>query len=53
MTQVRFVLDTNVLLSAALFKNSLVRKAFDIVVTSESEIILSIPVLEELTDVLS
>ena len=53
MTQVRFVLDTNVLLSAALFKNSLARKAFDVVVTSASEIILSIPVLEELTDVLS
>ena len=53
MTKVKFVLDTNLLLSAALFKNSLARKAFDIVVTSESEIILSTPVLEELTDVLS
>ncbi|MCY7406027.1 MAG: putative toxin-antitoxin system toxin component, PIN family [Alkalinema sp. CAN_BIN05] len=51
MNNVRVVLDTNLLLSASLFKTSLARKAFDAVVTSESEIILSKAVLEELTDV--
>jgi len=51
MTKVRFVLDTNLLLSAALFRTSLARKVFDAVISSDSEIILSQSVLEEVTDV--
>ncbi|KAM3115216.1 putative toxin-antitoxin system toxin component, PIN family [Phormidesmis sp. 146-33] len=56
MSEDRFVLDTNVLLSAALFKRSLARQAFDTVVTSgviSGTILLSEPVLAELNDVFS
>jgi putative PIN family toxin of toxin-antitoxin system len=53
MSEVRFVLDTNVLLSAALFKQSLSRQAFDAVVMSDGAILLSEPVLAELSDVFS
>jgi uncharacterized protein len=53
MNSVKFVLDTNLLLSSALFKTSLARKAFNAVVASEGEIILSQAVLGELNDVFS
>ncbi len=53
MNSVKFVLDTNLLLSSALFKTSLARKAFNTVVAYEGEIILSQPVLDELNDVFS
>lgn len=53
MSEDRFVLDTNVLLSAALFKRSLARQAFDRVVMSEGAILLSESVLLELNGVFS
>ena len=53
MNNVKFVLDTNLSLSSALFKTSLARKAFNAVVSSEGEIILSQPVLDEINDVFS
>lgn len=48
----RFVLDTNVIVSALLMKKSVARDALD-KVRAEGEILLSLAVIEELHDVLS
>ena len=53
MNNVKFVLDTNLLLSSALFKIPLARQALNAVVAFEGEIILSQPVLDEINDVFS
>jgi putative PIN family toxin of toxin-antitoxin system len=47
----RFVFDVNVLVSAALFKNSKPRRAFDKAIDNGT-IIISVPVLSELNEVL-
>ncbi|MBE9011657.1 putative toxin-antitoxin system toxin component, PIN family [Pseudanabaenaceae cyanobacterium LEGE 13415] len=52
MSNDRFVLDTNLLISAALFKRSIARQAFDVVI-STGIVLLSEPVLTELRDVFS
>lgn len=52
MSERRFVLDSNVLVSAALFKNSIARQAFNKVIV-EGQILMSEPVLAELQDVFS
>lgn len=48
----RFVFDTNVIVSAALLATSIPRKAFDKGL-DEGKVLLSVPVLLELADVLS
>jgi uncharacterized protein len=48
----RFVLDSNVLVSAALFKRSIARQAFDKAML-DGQIIMSQPVLSEIQDVFS
>ena len=48
----RFVLDTNVIVSALLMKKSVARDALDRA-RAEGEILLSLTVIEELHDVLS
>ena len=52
MSETRFVLDTNVLVSAALFKNSIGRQAFNKAVV-DGRILMSEPVWAELQDVFS
>jgi uncharacterized protein len=52
MSKLRFVLDSNVLVSAALFKRSIARQAFDKAV-SNGQVIVSQPVIEEIQDVFS
>ncbi len=52
MSETRFVLDTNVLVSAALFKNSIARQAFNKAVV-DGRILMSEPVWAELQDVFS
>lgn len=52
MSSDRFVLDTNLLISAALFKRSISRRAFDVAISSGT-ILLSESVLTELRDVFS
>lgn len=52
MSSDRFVLDTNLLISAALFKRSIARQAFDVAILSGT-ILLSESVLTELRDVFS
>jgi uncharacterized protein len=52
MSEIRFVLDSNVLVSAALFKDSIARRAFNQAVF-EGQILMSEPVLAELQDVFS
>jgi uncharacterized protein len=52
MSKVRFVLDSNVLVSAALFKRSIARQAFEKAV-SNGQVIVSQPVIEEIQDVFS
>jgi uncharacterized protein len=51
MSDVRFVLDTNLLVSAALFPRSLARKAFDAVLRTDGLILISEAVLAEITEV--
>ena len=48
----RFVFDTNVIVSALLFKDSLPRLAFDAAL-DRGKILISTPVLEELERILS
>ena len=48
----RFVLDTNVIVSAVLLKESIPRQAFDKAL-EEGKILISVPVLLELAEVLS
>lgn len=48
----RFVFDTNVIVSAALFADSIPRQAFDKAL-DEGRILISVPVLLELAEVLS
>jgi len=48
----RFVLDTNVIVSAALLAGSVPRKAFDKAL-DEGKILISVPVILELAEVLS
>jgi uncharacterized protein len=48
----RFVLDSNVLVSAALFKRSIARQAFDKAML-DGQILMSQPVLSEIQDVFS
>ena len=50
MNKFRFVLDSNVILGAALFKRSIAKRAFDKAVR-EGQIITSAPIIEELTDI--
>ncbi|MGH8750999.1 MAG: PIN domain-containing protein [Burkholderiales bacterium] len=50
--KLRFVFDTNVIVSALLFKDSLPRRAFDAALDS-GKILISAPVLEELDRVLA
>lgn len=52
MSETRFVLDTNVLVSAALFKNSVARQAFNKAVV-DGRILMSEPVWAELQNVFS
>jgi uncharacterized protein len=52
MSEIKFVLDSNVLVSAALFKGSIARQAFN-KATADGQILMSEPVLAELQDVLS
>lgn len=52
MSEIRFVLDTNVLVSAALFKGSIARQAFN-KTTVDGRILMSEPVLAEIQDVFS
>jgi len=52
MNEVKFVLDTNVLVSAALFKGSLARQAFN-KAGADGKILISDDVLAELQDVFS
>lgn len=52
MSELRFVLDSNVIVSAALFKSSIARKAFD-KVTVDGQILMSTSILAELRDVFS
>lgn len=51
MTELKFVLDSNVLVSAALFKGSIGRQAFKS--TVDGQILISEAVLAELQDVFS
>jgi len=51
-SELRFVLDTNVIVSALLLRNSISRRAFDKAV-GHGRILLSLPVLEELNLVLA
>jgi putative PIN family toxin of toxin-antitoxin system len=48
----RFVLDTNVVISALLLPRSIPRQSFDKAI-DQGEILLSLPILTELNDVLS
>ncbi|HEX8846408.1 MAG TPA: putative toxin-antitoxin system toxin component, PIN family [Pyrinomonadaceae bacterium] len=50
--ELRFVLDTNVIVSAALLAGSVPRKAFDKAL-DEGKILISVPVILELAEVLS
>ncbi|NJK74208.1 MAG: putative toxin-antitoxin system toxin component, PIN family [Oscillatoriales cyanobacterium RU_3_3] len=52
MSEIKFVLDSNVLVSAALFKNSIARQAFN-KATADGQILMSDPVLAELQEVFS
>ncbi len=52
MSEIKFVLDSNVLVSAALFKGSIARQAFN-KATADGRIIMSELVLVELQDVFS
>jgi uncharacterized protein len=52
MSKLRFVLDSNVLVSAALFKRSIARQAFNKAV-SDGQVIMSQPTVEEIQDVFS
>jgi len=52
MNEIRFVLDSNVLVSAALFKRSIARQAFDSAV-ADGQILMSELVLAEIQDVFS
>jgi uncharacterized protein len=51
-SEFRFVLDSNVLVSAALFKRSIARQAFDKAIL-DGQILMSQPVLSEIQDVFS
>lgn len=50
-TKPRFVLDTNLIVSAVLLKHSVARQAFDKAV-QDGQILLSVAVIDELNDVL-
>ncbi len=50
-SKVRYVIDTNVIVSSLLFENSIPSKAFRYVL-KQGEVLLSIELLEELSDVL-
>ncbi|MEG4322639.1 MULTISPECIES: putative toxin-antitoxin system toxin component, PIN family [unclassified Microcoleus] len=52
MSEIKFVLDSNVLVSAALFKGSIARLAFN-KATADGKIVMSGPVVAEIQDVLS
>jgi len=52
MSKAKFVLDSNVLVSAALFKDSIARQAFN-KAAIDGQILVSEPVLAELRDVFS
>jgi uncharacterized protein len=52
MSEFRFVLDSNVLVSAALFKRSIARQAFNKAM-SDGQILMSQPALSEIQDVFS
>ncbi len=52
MSEFRFVLDSNVLVSAALFKRSIARQAFNKAML-DGQILMSQPVLSEIQDVFS
>jgi uncharacterized protein len=52
MSKLRLVLDSNVLVSAALFKRSIARQAFNKALSS-GQIIMSQPAVEEIQDVFS
>jgi uncharacterized protein len=51
MSELKFVLDSNVLVSAALFKSSIARQAFN-KATADGQIVMSGPVVAEIQDVL-
>jgi putative PIN family toxin of toxin-antitoxin system len=51
MSEIKFVLDSNVLVSAALFKGSIARQAFN-KATADGQIVMSGPVVAEIQDVL-
>jgi uncharacterized protein len=52
MSEIKFVLDSNVLVSAALFKSSIARQAFNKVVV-DGQVLMSESILAELQDVFS
>lgn len=51
MAELRFVVDTNVVVSAAMLPGSVPRQAFDLVI-ERGQLLLSPPILGELNDVL-